>query len=210
MFLHVCPWHHRKFTTFSKAHPAAMLFLALLPFITHLPVAFSSNIQLPTASTCKRPQTQLAARNAEFACTNSIDWVGDGYNNDDCRATIQRLYNVEITKHGRQEFEFLSPGATNKTALPAMRTPRRYIVGKSLPPTAVSQVVINGTNRSVYPCHCDVGLLSRGYTAWGRSSRSRFVCQYGRGFFRRPLDCRRPDRDLLSHDAADPGMDARW
>lgn len=65
-----------------------------------------------------------------FECTASVDWRGDGFNREDCRAAVQRLYNVEVTKHGSKEFEFLLPGAIPYTSNPVMQTPRRYSVGK--------------------------------------------------------------------------------
>lgn len=117
-------------STFGS-RPAVMLFILVTSCIWLLRLAFSAGIQLPAASTCKRPQTQLAGSTSQFACTDSIDWIGDGYNNENCRATIQRLYNVEVTKHKKQQFEFLLPGASNKTDNPVMQTPRKYIVGKS-------------------------------------------------------------------------------
>ena len=64
-----------------------------------------------------------------FECTQSIDWRGDGFNTENCLAAIQRLYNVEVTKHGNTEFEFLLPGAIPYTSNPVMQTPRRYTVG---------------------------------------------------------------------------------
>ena len=65
-----------------------------------------------------------------FECTPSVDWVGDGFNEESCRAAIQRLYNIEVTAHGKTEFEFLLPGAVPYTSNPAMQTPRRYTVGQ--------------------------------------------------------------------------------
>ena len=65
------------------------------------------------------------------ACTTSIDWVGDQFNNEQCRAAIQRLFNAEVSVHGGTEFEFLSAGAIPFTSNPVMRTPRKYIVGQS-------------------------------------------------------------------------------
>ncbi|KAL6720352.1 hypothetical protein ACLMJK_002273 [Lecanora helva] len=59
-----------------------------------------------------------------------MDWMGDGYSNEDCKAVVQRFFFVEVAKHKTQEFEFLSPGAEKKTSKPVMRTPRRYTVGR--------------------------------------------------------------------------------
>lgn len=94
-------------------------------------LAYGMNIRtLPIAPSCPRTIGGLQAQ-PHFECTPSIDWVGDGYNNENCRATIQRLYNVEVTKHGNTEFEFLLPGAIPYTSNPVMQTPRRYSVGQS-------------------------------------------------------------------------------
>lgn len=94
-------------------------------------LASSANIRtLPIASSCPRtnggPETPPHSE-----CTTSIDWVGDGFNIEDCRATVQRLYNDEVTKHGNTKFEFLLPGAVPYTSNPVMQTPRRYSVGQS-------------------------------------------------------------------------------
>lgn len=84
---------------------------------------------VPIAPSCPRTIGGLQTE-PHFECTTSVDWVGDGYNNEDCRAAIQRLYNIEVTKHGNTEFEFLLPGAIPYTSNPVMQTPRRYSVGK--------------------------------------------------------------------------------
>lgn len=89
-------------------------------------IAFGANTRtLPITSSCPRTDGGFPGQ-----CTASIDWVGDGFNQEDCRAAIQRLYNVEVTKHGNTEFEFLLPGAIPYTSNPVMPTPRRYIVGQ--------------------------------------------------------------------------------
>ncbi|CAD6592865.1 MAG: hypothetical protein ASARMPREDX12_006535 [Alectoria sarmentosa] len=108
-----------------------MMFANLVSFAAVLiRLAFGASIRtLPIAPSCPRTNGGLRAP-AHFECTTSIDWVGDGYNNEDCRAAVQRLYNVEVTKHGYAEFEFLLPGAIPYTSNPVMQTPRRYTVGK--------------------------------------------------------------------------------
>ena len=82
-----------------------------------------ASISISTSSTCSYESEP------PYGCTDSMDWVGDGYKNEDCRAVIQRLFFVEVTKHGSSQFEFVLPGAENKTDKPIMRTPRRYVVG---------------------------------------------------------------------------------
>ena len=94
-------------------------------------VVFGANIgTLPISSSCPRIVAGLDSQ-PEFECTASTDWVGDQFNDEQCRAAIQRLYNVEVTKHGNTEYEFLLPGAIPYTSNPVMRTPRKYTVGQS-------------------------------------------------------------------------------
>ena len=99
-------------------------------------LSFGANIlrTVPINPSCPRTVGILGGGGGgdpHFDCTPSIDWVGDGFNEEDCRAAIQRLYNVEVTAHGRTEFEFLLPGAVPYTSNPIMQTPRRYTVGQS-------------------------------------------------------------------------------
>ena len=94
-------------------------------------LAFGANVlTLPITPSC--PET-IAGLSSEphFECTASIEWVGDQFNVEQCRAAVQRLYNVEVTKHGSTDFEFLLPGAIPYTSNPVMHTPRRYKVGLS-------------------------------------------------------------------------------
>lgn len=84
----------------------------------------------PRAPSCPKILAGLP-HEPRFECTPSIDWVGDGFNAEECRGAIQRLYNVEVTEHGNTEFEFLLPGTIPYTSNPVMKTPRRYTVGQS-------------------------------------------------------------------------------
>ena len=94
-------------------------------------LAFGANIPtLPISPSCPRTNVGLGSQ-PHFECSPSIDWRGDEFNAEDCRAAIQRLYNVEVTKHGNTEYEFLLPGAIPYTSNPVMKTPRRYSVGQS-------------------------------------------------------------------------------
>ena len=109
---------------------ATMLVTIVLFAVVFTCLACGANIRaLPVAPSCLK--TGGLQSQSHFECTTSIDWVGDGYNNEDCRATVQRLYTVEVTKHHDTEFEFLSPGAMPYTSNPVMQTPRRYSVGQS-------------------------------------------------------------------------------
>lgn len=84
----------------------------------------------PVAPPCPRTIDGLQGQ-PHVKCTESSDWTGDGFNNENCRAAIQKLYNVEVAIHKQSEFEFLSPGAIPYTSNPVMKTPRRYSVGQS-------------------------------------------------------------------------------
>lgn len=98
--------------------------------VVSIRLTFGANIRtLPTESSCPRTIEGFVG-NPHFECTASVNWVGDGFNAENCRAAIQRLYNVEVTKHGGKVFEFLLPGAVPSTSNPVMRTPRRYNVGQ--------------------------------------------------------------------------------
>lgn len=109
--------------------------MMLANIITFVAVSFrlilgASIHTLPIEPSCPRTIGGLGG-DPHFECTPSVDWTGDGFNEESCRAAIQRLYNVEVTAHGRTEFEFLLPGAVPYTSNPVMKTPRRYTVGQS-------------------------------------------------------------------------------
>lgn len=91
----------------------------------------TSSATIPASSEPACPRGFLSGPNQPvYGCTDSIDWLGDGYSNEDCRAAVQKFYFIEVAKHGEQNFEFLLPGATRKTINPPMQTPRRYTVGQ--------------------------------------------------------------------------------
>ena len=102
-----------------------VLFWIALCLLVHSIVCAS--VSVSTSPTC----SQKGSHEGEplYGCTDSIDWMGDGYSNEDCRAVIQKLFFLEVTKHGDSEFEFLLPGAKNRTDKPVIQTPRRYTVG---------------------------------------------------------------------------------
>lgn len=106
----------------------------LVPALLFLTPCLTLNTPVP--SPLSSPTCPLAGLNnlePIYACTSDSDWTGDGYDNNDCRAAIQRLYFVEVIKYGKQKFEFVLPGATKQTDYPIMHTPRRYTVGESRP-----------------------------------------------------------------------------
>lgn len=63
-------------------------------------------------------------------CTDSGDWLGHELVVENCNAAANKLYNVEVLKHGLERYEFLGVGAKSVTKLKTMATPRRYTVGK--------------------------------------------------------------------------------
>ena len=65
-------------------------------------------------------------------CTSSADWLGHSIDVEDCSGTINKLYKIEVLKHGMNVFEFLGKGVHPEYKLPVMQTPRRYSVGKPL------------------------------------------------------------------------------
>ena len=140
--------------------------------------AVGANIRpiLPFASSCPRKVGGLQAE-PQLECTASVDWVGDGFNDEDCRAAVQRLYNVEVTEHGTSDFEFLSPGAVRRSSNPPMRTPRRYRVGQSC---FRLKETYAGTDREpvrqMHPRRRHVGILPLRLTAGPRSLQPPLLC----------------------------------
>ena len=59
-------------------------------------------------------------------CTDSLDWYGGNYVEEDCVDAISRLQHTDYLQHGRRNFEFLAPGAKPAYGLPAFQTPKRY------------------------------------------------------------------------------------
>ena len=106
----------------------AVLLTGLVSAFLLVSPAMSASVQAPAARNC--PLGDVGGKLPTWGCTGSIDWLGDGYSNSDCVAVVQRLYFVEVAKHSNRQFEFIRPGATNRTDLPVMQTPRRYTVGQ--------------------------------------------------------------------------------
>ena len=101
------------------------LFFSCLTSATSIRHAHAANIRHPRAFTAGSTSPQ-----PDYACTNDIDWFGDRYNTEDCMAAVQRLWNTAVSEYQSTEFEFLAPGATNKTTLPTIQTPQRYSSGQ--------------------------------------------------------------------------------
>lgn len=62
-------------------------------------------------------------------CTKAKTWVANGFTQLDCNSVISYIYESEALRRDSQEYEFTSPGATPKTGLPKIVTPRRYTCG---------------------------------------------------------------------------------
>ena len=62
-------------------------------------------------------------------CTNDYDWTGARYDPNDCLSAVERLEKTDLKFFKSIELEFLAPGATRRSSLPTIRTPRKYTVG---------------------------------------------------------------------------------
>jgi len=117
---------------FHAADPQGIMAATILCLLalTSLLVRLTIGATVPASTIPKCPFRSPGGDLPTYACTDSIDWTGDGYSNSDCIAVIQRFYFVEVSKHRNRQFEFLKRGAKNKTSHPVMQTPRRYTVGQ--------------------------------------------------------------------------------
>ena len=61
-------------------------------------------------------------------CTKDYDWTGAMYDPNDCWSAVERLEKTDLKFFKSIELEFLAPGATRRTSLPTIRTPRKYTV----------------------------------------------------------------------------------
>ena len=93
----------------------------------------------------------------DYACTTDLDWYGDNYNQEDCMAAVQRLWNVAAANYGTTQFEFLAPGARNTTTKPTVQTPQRYSSGQYSITSFISSCTDH--TRPMHPGHSDVELL---------------------------------------------------
>lgn len=92
--------------------------LSLLVFTTATPV---TNIT--------RSILTLSNNDIGVQCTKAQTWVADGFNQQDCIGIIDYIWTKEALERDSQEYEFVSLGATSKTDLPKIMTPRKYEMG---------------------------------------------------------------------------------
>ena len=59
-------------------------------------------------------------------CTKALTWLADGLNRNDYNPIIEFIWKNEAVPRDSQQYEFTSPGATSKTTLPKITTPRKY------------------------------------------------------------------------------------
>lgn len=72
------------------------------------------------------PNLTLPSNDIGTQCTKAQTWLADGFHRDDCIGIIDYIYKHEASERESQEYEFASLGATPKTDLPIMVTPRKY------------------------------------------------------------------------------------
>lgn len=113
--------------------------------------------QLTAAAVIQRSNsTQLKGSGQE--CTSSPEWLGPKLVVDDCAGTVNKFYNIEVLRHGRQQYEFLGVNAEPEFKLPTMQTPRRYTVGKS--PKTDHRSKCNNNKRSLGACTLVVVMMN--------------------------------------------------
>jgi hypothetical protein len=97
------------------------LFLAL--------AVLSTSIQL-VASAAINPAPQVIPT----FCTGDPKWAALGVSQQDCLATVDKLYDIEVKPRTKQwekdDFEFLSPKMPGTPGLKSRSTPRKYTVGQ--------------------------------------------------------------------------------
>lgn len=99
-----------------------MLFQILI-----LPVlALLHLIQTAPLSSQNHHRAKNLTYNWQPHCTDSLDWFGASYLEEDCVDAIARLQHTDYIDHGQKTFEFLAPGASAVYGLPAFQTPKRY------------------------------------------------------------------------------------
>ena len=78
---------------------------------------------IPTSYSLMRPDENHPM------CTRDYDWTGAMYDPNDCLSAVERLEKTDLKFFKSTELEFLAPGATRRSSLPTIRTPRKYTVG---------------------------------------------------------------------------------
>lgn len=73
-------------------------------------------------------------------CTVSPDWVGSGYDPQDCSAATVQFSNQEVSVFGKKEYEFMGENADRAhRPLISQSLPRQFTVGEwRLSPTQYS------------------------------------------------------------------------
>lgn len=115
--------HRAAFHRLTMLSPSGPLTLALAVLVLRSRLTAGAAIRQVNV-------TSLAYADAE--CSSSGDWVGHQLVAEDCNGAVNKLRNVEVSRHWLEQYEFLGIGAEAVTKYRTMRTPRRYIVRKSL------------------------------------------------------------------------------
>ena len=73
----------------------------------------------------------VSQKQRDPSCTGSLNWFdpSKGLKGVDCLYAINRLFDLEVARHGNQLFEFTRYKGKRYSHLPEMETPRRYIHG---------------------------------------------------------------------------------
>lgn len=116
-------------STLSKSYK--MLLLSKSSFLAQAYLVIQSLTLLffttatPITNLTTHPLTLLKT-DVGVQCTAAKTWVADGFYRSDCLGIIDYIYNSEAQERESQEYEFTSLGATPKTDLPKIMTPRKY------------------------------------------------------------------------------------
>ena len=97
---------------------------------TSLPLVLSFLLLHLTAGAVIRKANTTSLGFTDIECTNSGNWLGHKLVVENCNAATNKLYNVEVLRHGLERYEFLGVKAKPVTKYKTMHTPRRYTVGK--------------------------------------------------------------------------------
>lgn len=105
----------------------------LSPSPLTLALALSALVLRPqlTAGAAIRQANVTSLAYADAECSTSGEWVGHRLVAEDCNGAVNKLRNVEVSRHWLEQYEFLGIGAEAVTKYRTMRTPRRYTVRES-------------------------------------------------------------------------------